>query len=469
MSSEQMAANQASFTLAEIVRATGGQAPNAPDALAVRGVSTDTRALQEGALFVALRGENFDGHRFLAAAAKNGAAAALVEELVPDVPLPQVRVESTLAALGALAAAHRRRFAVPVVGVTGSYGKTTTRAFIAAALGAKYSVLSSQANFNNEIGVPQTLLQLNDTHGAAVIEMAMRGSGQIAYLAEMAQPNVAVITNIGPQHVELLGGIDNIARAKAEILKFLPEDGVAILSADDEYLDFFTDQVKGRTILRFGENPSAEFHVGEIRTEPDGHIRFDLTYYSDSSHHAETHSVRLPLPGAHNARNAAAALAVAASLDVPLKDAVAALAAVEVPDARMKIVKSGGLTIIDDCYNAGPVSMRAALETLRDFPGGKRRVAVLGSMKELGDWTQDEHRKIGALAAQCADVVLGVGTEAKTLIEAATEYSVITDWREDAASAAARARELTQEGDVVLVKGSRSVGLEAVVSALGGR
>jgi len=351
--------------------------------------------------------------------------------------------------------------------VTGSYGKTTTRACIAAALSAKYSVLSSQANFNNEIGVPQTLLQLDETHGAAVIEMAMRGSGQIEYLAEMAQPNVAVITNIGPQHVELLGGIDNIARAKAEILRFLPADGVAILSADDEYLDFFTDQVKGGTILRFGENPSAEFHVGEIHTESNGHIRFDLTCYSDASHHAETHHVRLPLPGAHNARNAAAALAVAASLDVPLKNAVAALAEVEVPGARMKIIKSGGLTILDDCYNAGPLSMRAALETLRDFPGARRRFAVLGAMRELGDWTEEEHRKIGEFAAACADVILGVGEEAKTLVAAAAEYSVPTDWRADTAGAAECARAMARAGDVVLVKGSRSVGLEVVVKALG--
>ena len=463
-----MPVNQANFTRDEILRATGGEG----DAPNVRGVSTDTRALNEGALFVALRGDNFDGHKFLSEAAKQGAGAALVEEDVPDAPLPLILVKDTLAALGTLAAAHRRRFDIPVVGVTGSYGKTTTRAFIAAALGAEYSVLSSQANFNNEIGVPQTLLQLDETHDVAVIEMAMRGAGQIEYLAEMAHPTVAVITNIGPQHIELLGGIENIARAKAEILKFLPEDGTAILPADDEFLDFFTDQVKGRTIQRFGNNPSAEFHAGEVHIESDGRIRFDLTCYSDTSHHAETHHVSLPLPGAHNTSNAAAALAVAATLKVSMKAAAAALAEVEVPGARMKITQSNGLTIIDDCYNAGPVSMRAALETLRDFPNAKRRVAVLGSMKELGDWSESEHREIGAFAAQCADVVLGAGEEARVLIEAAREYcrteqySVETDWREDAEEAAKRAMEMAQGGDVVLVKGSRSVGLELVVNAL---
>ena len=465
-----MTANQARFTLDEIAAITGGEITGAqPEAaLEVRGVSSDTRMLAQGSLFVALRGERFDGHEFLEAAAAHGAVAALVESGPYDANLPLVVVPDTLRALGALAAAHRRRFNVPLVGVTGSYGKTTTRAFIAAALGAKHKVLSSAANFNNEIGVPQTLLQLDESHGIAVIEMAMRGAGQIAYLAEMAAPTAAVITNIGPQHVELLGSIENIARAKSEILQFLPPDGVAVLPADDEYLDFFTDQLGGRTILRFGDNPSAEFHVGEVQTDNEGHVAFTLTHYSDKKHHPETHHVQLPLPGVHNAFNAAGALAVADVAGVPLEAAVQALATVEVPGARMKVLRTGAITIIDDCYNAGPASMRAALETLRDFPGAKRRLAVLGAMKELGAWSEDEHRQTGEFAAECADEVLGVGEETRVLV-AAAGGDLATDWCEDAAEAAECAGEWVRDGDVILVKGSRGVGLEAVVNALAGQ
>jgi UDP-N-acetylmuramoyl-tripeptide--D-alanyl-D-alanine ligase len=471
-------ANRARFSLGEIAAATGGELAQLPVGVDLQtevvGVSTDTRTIGEGSLFVALHGARFNGHAFLQEATARGARAAVVEQSslekldAPPEKLALIVVKSTLRALGVIAKFHRARFDIPVVAVTGSYGKTTTRAMIVAALGAKYRVLTSQENFNNEIGVPHTLLQLDETHEAAVVELAMRGAGQIAYLAEIAAPTVGVITNIGPQHIELLGSIENIAAAKAEILAFLPATGAAILPADDEYLDFFTDQANAARIVTFGSNPSAEYCASNIRTASNGNVAFSLHNAQFTLRH-----LQLPLPGAHNAINAAAALAVAGVLGVPLDAAAHALERVEVPGARMRVLRNEArdLTIIDDCYNAGPTSMRAALETLRDFPDAKRRVAVLGAMRELGQHSETEHRGVGALAANCAELVLGVGEETRVLLEEAREVGTIPfyeEWCEGAAEAAGKVLDLVREGDVVLVKGSRSVGLEAVVNALVG-
>jgi UDP-N-acetylmuramoyl-tripeptide--D-alanyl-D-alanine ligase len=462
VSEAQTVVNAARFNVREVAAATGGTVLRGNPDTALCGVLTDTRTVKPGVLFIALQGERFDGHDFLTQAADGGASAAVIanKEKNADAPAALVAVDDTLKALGDLARVHRQRFEIPLVGVTGSYGKTTTRALIAAALGAQLNVLASQANFNNEIGVPQTLLQLNETHGAAVIEMGMRGAGQIEYLANVAQPSVGVITNVGPQHIELLGSVENIAAAKAELLNALPSDGTAVLPADSPHLELLRENAHC-TVVTFGTSEDADYRVIDINTAADGNISFSIIHNAKIA----VHDLKLPLPGAHNAINAAAALAVAGVLDVPLEDAARALEQVEVPGARMRIVKARGFTIIDDCYNAGPDSMRAALATLRDFPGGGRRVAILGAMRELGDWTDMEHRKIGQLAATFAEAVLGVGNETRTLLEA-IDAKVHTGWCADAASAALLARALVHEGDVVLVKGSRSVGLETVVSAL---
>lgn len=477
--------NRARFSIGDICAATGGTliAPkkNGIDRLETEAVSTDSRTVSKGALFVALKGERFDGHEYLLEAREKGAAAAIVEkssvEKLPVLPdgFPVIAVRDSLKAFGKLAAFHRKRFAVPVVAVTGSYGKTTTRALVAAALSPSYKVLSSRENFNNEVGVPQTLLQLDESHQAVVIEMGMRGIGQIEYLAGLAAPDIGVITNIGPQHIELLGSVGNIAAVKAEVLRFLPREGAAVLSADDEYLDFFTDQVEAAQIVTFGVNPSAEYQVSAVENDREGNVSFTV-------HNAEieTAEVQLPVPGAHNAVNAAAALAVAGVLRVPLEVAARALKDAEIPAGRMRVLKNEKtrITLVDDSYNAGPVSVRAALQTLRDFPdeeGGRRsrRIAVLGAMKELGKQSEEEHRRLGALAAQCAHFVIGVGDETKALLEEA-EFEGAggeffeTLWCEDASAAAAQLQALVREGDTVLVKGSRSVGLEMVVNALAG-
>ena len=463
--------NNATFTLQEIVLATKGTLHNAPNGTASTcSVITDTRLLENapastcGALFVALRGENFDGHRFLESAFAQGASAALVET-APENQGVCISVDNTQNALGDLAKFHRAHFDIPLIGVTGSYGKTTTRAFISTALAAKYDsrILATEGNYNNEIGVPLTVLALDKAqHDIAVLELAMRGSGQIDYLANIAQPTIGVITNIGPQHIELLGSLKNIARAKAELLAHLPKTGTAILPADDQFFELLKD-ASPCEIISFGTLENADFRVTEFEATENGG-RCVLV------HNDKRYDLQLPLPGLHNAINAACAIAAASTCGVEIEAAIDALANVEVPGARMRLmrIEAHDLTIIDDCYNAGPDSMRAALQVLAGVPGEHRRVAILGAMRELGAWSESEHRKLGVLAmGSGVEVLVGVGEEAKWMLESVRDLETIHC--NDASEAAQLVTNLVRTGDVILVKGSRSVGLEKVVTALASR
>jgi len=458
--------NSALFTLEEIL-ACCNASPLTTDqkdisSEIVRGVFTDTRKIAAGALFVALTGENFDGHNFLQQAANAGVAAAIVEKDIDrnSVPndFPLLRVKSTLEALGDLARCHMKKFSLEIIGITGSYGKTTTRAMIAAALGAQLKVLSTQENYNNEIGVPQTLLQLDNSYQAAVIEMGMRGERQIEYLAKIARPTIGVITNIGPQHIELLGSLKNIASAKAELIRELPKNGTAILPADDAMFDYLKDQTFAK-IVSFGQSSAAQYRVHKST--------FDVSGYSICEIETPKNGVlelQLNLPGTHNAINAAAALATADVCGIDMNLAIASLQNLQIPGARMQLRRTPKAIIIDDCYNAGPSSMRAALNVLENFPDAKRRVAVLGSMLELGEWSEKEHQKIGAQASGIVQLIIGVGEETKVLLEAAPNTQ--THWFENAVEAAKWIPAHVQNGDVILVKGSRSIGLEKVVEAL---
>ncbi len=458
---EQIGINHARFSGADINAATGAEYDFAGK---ICGVQTDSRRIEPGNLFVALRGEKFDGHKFLQQVANQGAVAALVEAEQQNVDLPQIVVTDTLKALGDLARFHRQRFDIPVVAVTGSYGKTSTRALIHAALSAGGETLTSQANFNNEIGLPMTLFQLDKDHKFAVLEMGMRGLGQIDYLAKIALPTVGVITNIGPQHIELLGSLENIAHAKAELIENLPADGLAVLPANSQFLPMLKGKAPCR-VVTFGLARDADYRVENVRNNPEdeGGISFDLRF--DSFVHR---GIWLPVIGAHNAINAAAALAVSHQLGIDIAQAQWRLEEADLPGARMRVIKTEQLTIIDDCYNAGPDSMRAALETLRDFPSDGRRVAVLGAMRELGEFSDDEHRKIGALAGGICDFIVGVGPETEPMIDAIRDGGncKLFGWSEGADAATPVVSAKLQRGDVVLVKGSRSVGLEVVVEAL---
>ena len=457
---EQIGKNRARFTVKEAAQAVNGKYAGLHQGEIV-GVATDSRAVEKGNLFVAIKGEKFDGHEYQTQAFEAGTAAVMVQDEWKDFRAQCIFVDDTLTALGDLARYHRQRFQIPLVAVTGSYGKTSTRALIYAALSAKFETLTSQANFNNEIGLPMTLFQLEKEHRAAVLEMGMRGPKQIDYLAKIAEPTVGVITNIGPQHIELLGTIENIANAKAELIENLPPDGLAVLPADSPFLPMLVGKAPCRCVT-FGLAKDADYRVENVRHHEIG-IAFDLRFDGFIQR-----GIALPFIGAHNALNAAAALAVAHQLGVEMDDAAFHLESAQLPGARMRVVKTQTLTIIDDCYNAGPDSMRAALETLRDFPGSGRRVAVLGAMRELGAHSDEEHRKIGQLAGEICDVIIGVGPETEPMMDAIREGGKcqVFSWSPDANQARELVLARIQKGDVVLVKGSRSVGLECVVEVL---
>ncbi len=434
--------------------------PIGPVEGAATSICTDTREGAAGSLFFALKGENMDGHGFVPQALQAGALAAVVDHEVPGARGTQLLVKDTLRALGDLAARYRARFRIPMVAITGSVGKTSTKEMVAVALGARYRVLASEKNFNNEIGVPKTLFALSPEHQAAVVEMGMRGPGQIAELARIAQPTVGLITNVGVSHIELLGSRDAIAEAKAEILSALPPEGFAVLNADDDYLEMLKERAPAR-VLTFGTGKSADFRASDIRFTPEGEPRFTVRGQRISIH----------APGGHHIANAAAACAVAAALDIPLAEVADQLARVRPSAMRMETVEApDGTTILNDAYNAAPDSMRSALETLEILAGRRRRkVAVLGEMKELGAHSRDAHQYVGHIAAECGvDLLVTVGPMAREIGAGAGYMHESVAF--DTTDAAARAiRDLVEPGDLVLVKGSRAMAMEKVVEALARR
>ncbi len=448
-----------SVMLSVVAGAIGVKLPEGQDRI-VEGVCTDTRQGAEGALFFALAGENADGHDFVARAFGAGAAAAVVERRVEGAAGPQIVVPDALKALGQLARWYRERFDIPVIGITGSVGKTSTREMVACALRAKLNVLTSEKNFNNEIGVPLTLLKLDSSHRAAVIEMGMRGAGQIAELCAIARPNVGLITNIGLSHIELLGSRERLARAKGELLEGLPTDGAAILPADDDFARALVRIARGRRVRTFGLKEGADFHATDITFDSDGTSRSRINGVQFTIHAA----------GVHHIVNACAACAVAAELGIPLEDAAAQLESYRAPAMRMESVAlADGITLLNDAYNAAPDSMRAALETLRMVSNGRRTVAILGDMKELGDWSDVAHRVVGETAArEGVDLLVCVGAAAQII--AGSARGQLGDSRvvsySDTHSAARNAANLLETGDVVLVKGSRAMAMEQIVYAI---
>lgn len=427
--------------------------------LPLQAVSTDSRAIAPGSLFVALRGERFDGHGFVRAAAASGAIAALVDaqfELPPDwdpaLGCSLLRVDNTLVAYQALGHYGRQQFDRPVVAVTGSVGKTTTKELIAAALGTQGPVLKTEANYNNDIGVPKTLLGLTAQHRYAVIEMGMRGLGEIALLAQIAQPDVAVITNVGTAHIERLGSEAAIAQAKCELLAGLKPGGIAVLNADNPRLMAQAAQVWPGPQITFG------LDQGDVRGEwGDGETLV-----------VRGQRFRLPLPGRHNALNFCAALAVAEALGLdwqPLTDLRLTL-----PGGRaQRIALAPDILLLDETYNAGLESMTAALELLAQTPG-QRHIAVLGTMKELGDHSVALHRRVGEKVAQLGLdqlMILADPAEAEALAEGAQGIPSRSFDQAEALVAALQGQ--LRPGDRLLFKASRAVALDRVVAQLQAR
>ncbi len=441
------------FTLQEAAAALGLPQMQAQATLA--DVCTDTRKIQPGSLFVCLRGERFDGHSFASQAAQLGAAALLVDHPV-DADVPQLVVTDTGKALLQLAGWYRRRFRLPVVGLTGSVGKTTTKEFIALVLGAKYNTLKTQGNLNNEIGVPQMLFRLEDSHTAAVIEMGMNHFGEISRLTRAVAPTVGLITNIGVSHIENLGSRAGILQAKLEILEGMAPDAPLIVNIDNDMLR--TVKLGDRPLLTFAiDDQSADFTATDI-AEQGSTTTFTV-------HHSTfTQPVTIPTVGIHNVYNALAAMAVGYVTGVDPVAAAAALANYVPAGMRQNLVQVGGVQVIEDCYNASPDSMRAALQTLGKLPV-HRRYAVLGAMLELGDYAKEAHTQVGKMAAENGiDGVLAYGADAAYIVEAAKQAGLenarLFDTKEALAQSLAQQ---VQPGDGVLFKGSRGMHLEDVM------
>ncbi len=428
------------------------------------GVSTDSRKISAGDLFVALRGENFDGHAFVAAVRERGAVAAVVAADVVDSAdglrecgLPLVVVADTRLALGALAAAWRARFALPLLAVTGSNGKTTTKEMIASILRVAYgdAVLATQGNFNNDIGLPLTLLNMDATHRAAIIEMGMNHPGEIGYLAAIAKPTVALVTNAQRAHLAGMGSLEAIATEKGSIYAGLGADGIAVINADDEWTDLWRAQNAGRRIVSFGFAASAD-----VRGECQLHgLENRLTLFADG----QRIDVALALPGLHNARNALAAAAAALAAGLPLSTVQAGLAAFRGVKGRLQLrAGPNGSTLLDDTYNANPDSMRAGIDVLAATVG--RKILVLGDMGEIGEMTGQFHDEIGGYAkSQGVDRLFAFGESsllaARNFGAGGTHYKKLEDLIE------AVLPELTPDS-TVLVKGSRFMRMERVADAI---
>lgn len=434
-------------------------------------VTTDTRKQCDGALFIALSGEKFDGADFAMDAIRAGAAGILLREDAAQLKeIMQAKeaqeavvctVPDTLVAYQSMARAWREKFALPVVAVTGSSGKTTTKEFTSAVLGARNPVLKTEANFNNEIGLPLTLLALRSRHKAAVVEMGMRGLGQIASLALIARPNIAIVTNVGEVHVSELGSVENIAKAKAELVASLESGSTAILNVDDARVAAMAATVKdGVRVMTYGLSKGAEVRGEGIALDADG-VRFMVSYQK------ERHSAFVPLPGRHNVYNALAAIAAGIAAGLSISSILAGLSAAKRAKMRMEQTKIAGVTLIDDTYNANPASMHAALETIAGVHRG-RKIAVLGDMLELGSYAEARHREVGkAVACLGYDALYCYGELSKAMADGAKAEGLKTVLHGATHAVLAQAiAAFMQQGDTVLFKGSRGMQMERVLMEL---
>ncbi len=442
---------------------TGGRLEASED-IAVSHVSIDTRTLQRGSLFVALKGENADGHDYIEQAIRNGASLILAKEGKP-IPkgCPAVIVPDTLGALGKLAEEYRKLFKIPVVAVTGSVGKTSTKEMIAAILSARYNVHKSRGNFNNEIGLPLSVLELDEDHDVAVFEMGMRGFGQISLLSRIVKPDIAVITNIGISHIEILGSRQNILKAKLEILDGLSEEGVVILNGDDELLSGLNGLLRFRTLL-YGIDENQDVWAYDMTSKGEEGVVFHVrTGKSDME-------LFIPAPGIHNVQNALAGIAVAECLNMSEKEIREGISCYTGEKLRMCISEKDGVKIIDDTYNAAPSSMKAAIDVLCDISANRRRWAILGDMLELGEWAEEAHKKIGRLVSKLGiEYMVGIGSLAKWYIEGVNEDPsgrTVTKLFSTAAEAKPYIKALIQKGDVLLIKGSRMMKLDVLAKEL---
>jgi UDP-N-acetylmuramoyl-tripeptide--D-alanyl-D-alanine ligase len=438
--------------IAEFVKGTGQFDGRAT----AQGYSIDSRTVQQGELFFAVKGERLDGHDFVEQALSRGAVAAVVEKSQSarypnDVAL--LAVDDTLVALQTLATAVRKIWGKTAIGITGSMGKTTAKEAMAHLLAIKYRVHRTKGNFNNHFGLPLGLLTLEPEYDVAVVEMGMSHAGEIAALARIALPNQAVITNVAPVHLESFDSIAGIARAKYELVEALPSNGTAVLNSDDEYVSQFGRNFKGKVVM-FGLKPTADVRAENVEVLGAEGTRFDLIG------HEVRQLVHSPLLGKHNVYNVLAAAAVALEHGITPSEIAAALPSLQPADKRGQVVRMGNVTVLYDCYNSSPKALMAAVDTLAAMPAG-RRIVVAGEMLELGTTGEQLHRECGRyMAGKKLEFLLGVRGLAKPMVEGAVEAGMMAEFVATPEEAGEWLARETREGDVVLLKASRGVKLE---------
>ena len=446
---------------AEFMQAAGAFDPGA----IARGYSIDSRTVQSGDLFFAVRGERLDGHDFVEAALAKGAVGAVVSNHQMGRYPAQTRllaVDDPLIALQTLGAALRRLWGKPLIGVTGSAGKTTTKEAIAHVLAGRHRVLKSQGNLNNQFGMPLQLLKLEPEHELAVIEIGMSHAGEITELARLAQPNCGVVTMVAPVHLEFFDSLAAIARAKYELIQSLPAGGIAVLNTDDEYVSQFGRDFHGK-VVTFGVHKPAEVSARNVESRGPLGSAFEIA--ADGQRARAT----LPLLGEHNIYNALAAVAVGLQYGVPLDEAAEALATLHAADKRGEILSYAGATIINDCYNSNPKALDSMVRSLAQI-AARRRVVVAGEMLELGPAGEAMHRECGRQMANCGiDVLLGVRGLAKAMVEGARQAGMRAEFVNTPEEAGEWLKQEIKAGDAVLLKASRGVRLERALEVWAGK
>ena len=427
-------------------------------------VSTDSRTLTEGSLFVAIRGENFDGHRFIDEAFKKGASIVISEEEYPAKEGSAVIVvDDTVKALGELAKNYIKTFDITVIGITGSVGKTTTKEMIAQVLSTQYNVHKTMGNFNNHIGLPLSVLNLDRQHSVAVFEMGMSAMGEIDYLSRIIQPDIGVITNIGISHIEKLGSRQNILRAKLEIINGMKENGVLILNGDDELLSGL-EGLLPMPVVFYGINDNCNVQGYGIESMGEKGVRFTVDIRN------RNFDIFLPVPGIHNGSDALAAIACAVELGITDENIQKGLIRYSSEKMRLNIVDYGNVKVINDAYNAAPSSVIAALSVLRDVAGSRRSIAVLGDMLELGEYSGEAHRNVGErVAHEKIDYLVAVGELATDYASGAVEAGMDKNrviYIPDSESAVKSLKQLIEPHDVVLFKGSRGMHLDKLMERI---
>lgn len=453
-----------SFDCAELIEAVDGRLLWGSFERIFSGITTDSRKVAKDNLFIPLVGEKFDGHDYIEQCFDSGAAVCLTQKPIPETAgCSAIIVKDTAKALKDIAAWHRNKYAIPVVGITGSVGKTSTKDMIACVLSKKFEVLKTQGNFNNEIGLPLTLLNLEEKHEAAVIEMGMSGFGEISRLTAVTQPDVAVITNIGVSHIEKLGSQQGILKAKLEILEGLKPEGLVVLNGDDPLLKGQRGKLGFRTVF-YGMDTALDYGAENYESLGEEGTSFNITWNKN------TYRVKVPVPGVHNVYNALAAIAVGVEMNIPMGTIIDGIAEYSPGNMRQNIISCKGIKIINDAYNASPQSMQAAISVLEELSAKSRGIAVLGDMLEMGEMAEELHYSVGKFVRnKKIKYLITVGKDSGNISRAVADSdntAIQTCHFNNNSDALEYILNIVRQGDYILIKGSRGMKMEQIAEGL---